>query len=95
MFLPYLCPINSHKQNLKVMQNLESNLREAAREAFRMYPGIYHVDQPTDEKQIEELAHAYGIDDGFFDAGMSWEQVRLTVFAEWNQWVNDCNEVEF
>ncbi|MBK8706632.1 MAG: hypothetical protein IPN33_25685 [Saprospiraceae bacterium] len=73
------------------MQNLETNLREAAREAFRMYPEIYHVDQPTDEKQIEALAHAYGID-GFFESGMSWEDVRAAVFAEWNQWVNDCKE---
>lgn len=76
------------------MQNLETNLREAAREAFRLYPEIYRVDQPTDENQIEKLAHDYGIDDGFFDAGMSWESVRSAVFAEWNEWVNDCKEAE-
>lgn len=76
------------------MQNLESNLRETAREAFRLYPEIYRADQPTDEKQIEELAYAYGIEDGFFDAGMSQEDVRMVVFDEWNKWVEYCKDEE-
>ncbi len=74
------------------MSQLETNLRSTAREAFRLYPEIYKVDAPADEQQIETLAHAYGVDDGFFEAGMEWEDVRAAVFAEWESWVDDCKK---
>lgn len=70
-------------------ETLITNLRTTAREAFRLYPEIYHIDQPTDEKQLKSLAHAYGIDDGFYDAGLRPEECEEAVLAEWREWVEE------
>ena len=74
------------------MSNLRTNLESAAREAFRLYPEIYKVDQPTNENQLEELADAYGEHDGFWEAGLSVEECRDIVAIEWAQWVIDSKE---
>jgi hypothetical protein len=73
------------------MSNIETNLRSAAREAFRLYPEVYRVDQPTDKAQIEELADEYGRYDGFYDAGLTPEQSFALVLKEWEDWKNSCN----
>lgn len=76
------------------MSNLKTNLRSTAREAFRLYPEIYRTDRPTDNDQLETLAHAYGIDDGFYDAGMTAQECEIAVNAEWAQWLEDCKNEE-
>ena len=72
------------------MSQLVANLRSTAREAFRLYPEIYRTDLPADNDQLKNLAHAYGIDDGFYDAGMSVSECESAVKSEWAQWVEDC-----
>lgn len=77
------------------MNILESNLRSAARENFRLYPDCYPVKTegenvvPTEEAEqnLVALAHGYGVEDGFYDAGMEPEEIERSIRAEFKDYL--------
>jgi len=92
----YLCTIKrtSRKaQQIKIMPNLETNLRSAAAENFSLYPQCYPTvnGQPTEETltNLNELADKYGEYDGFWDAGMSVEECREIVKKEFDSFLTE------
>lgn len=75
------------------MQNLETNLRSAAKENFRLYQSSYPTvnGQPTEEAtaNLEALADGYGEHDGFWEAGISVEECRELVKKEFESFLTE------
>ena len=71
------------------MSNLESNLRIAAAENFRLYPEDYPIidGKPTNEckQNLERLADGYGQHDGFYELGMTEDDVLNIVESEFQE----------